>query len=809
MGALNQYEYTQEQIERALQHIPPSSLDYQEWVNVGMAIKSYSLPFHLWDEWSRYDNRYKANEMQSKWQSFNGSGIEIGTLLKMAKENGFNERPQLHNYHENSPRKASDYESGKDKGKELEARTSDYSKELPQILSDTEQNKIIEFPKNRENKKDYEDTVDYLKAVFEPQERICLQLRSRRARTKDGFKFIPSDCGTNVRVSDLIKQLEDSKNVFETFNDGYNTEAGAWVCINPTDGEGRNFNNIIDYKNALIESDDAEMELTKQYSIMKSLRLPFRAITYSGNKSIHAVVRIDAKNAEEYKERVITLMDICLKNGLRVDKNNKNPSRLTRIAGVNRGNQSQKLIEVFTEPNKNAPEPCANYEEWIKWIENVQDDLPEFENAYDLLMDMPKLKPELIKGMLRKGHKMLFTGPSKSGKSFMMLNLCVSIASGGYFLNKFRCETGQVLYINLELDRASGIHRLKAIIDKMNISAQAMKNIEIWNLRGKTVPMDKLKDKIINRCLEKSFSAVIIDPIYKVITGDENSAQEMSKFCNLFDEIADKIGCSVIYCHHHSKGLQGHKNIMDRASGSGVFARDPDVIFDMTELVMTEEVRSRFFHQYSDFITDERARSEKLEELKSATAYRASLILREFASPEPFDLFFLYPVHEPDEFELLKDLYPEGINPLLKRKSTAEQREDNRQDKLDEAFEHFTELKGEVAMADVMDYLKASQKTVIRYVQESGNYFIFDGVILTKEQGRSIGLDPQADTQTNKETMIKFETAKAIEKLKANPWVKPTVQNLANELNISDKSVRRRIEKMDDYEIKDGLITDI
>lgn len=52
----------------------------------------------------------------------------------------------------------------------------------------------------------------------------------------------------------------------------------------------------------------------------------------------------------------------------------------------------------------------------------------------------------------------------------------------------------------------------------------------------------------------------MIDPIYKVITGDENSASEMANFCNQFDKIAEATGASVIYAHHHSKGAQGSKN---------------------------------------------------------------------------------------------------------------------------------------------------------------------------------------------------------------------------------------------------------
>ena len=41
--------------------------------------------------------------------------------------------------------------------------------------------------------------------------------------------------------------------------------------------------------------------------------------------------------------------------------------------------------------------------------------------------------------------------------------------------------------------------------------------------------MDKLAPKLIRRAMKKDYLAIIIDPIYKVITGDENSADQMAK----------------------------------------------------------------------------------------------------------------------------------------------------------------------------------------------------------------------------------------------------------------------------------------
>lgn len=51
------------------------------------------------------------------------------------------------------------------------------------------------------------------------------------------------------------------------------------------------------------------------------------------------------------------------------------------------------------------------------------------------------------------------------------------------------------------------------------------------------------------------------------------------------------LGSVDVWCHHHSKGDQSWKSAMDRASGSGVFARDVDALLDVTELELPPEQR--------------------------------------------------------------------------------------------------------------------------------------------------------------------------------------------------------------------------
>jgi RecA-family ATPase len=171
----------------------------------------------------------------------------------------------------------------------------------------------------------------------------------------------------------------------------------------------------------------------------------------------------------------------------------------------------------------------------------------------EVLEKLPPLAPELVEGILRKGHKMLISGSSKAGKSFLLMQLAIALAKGREWLG-FKCKKSRVLYVNLEIDSASCINRFVEIYKRLGIEPEDDESLYVWNLRGKSMPLDKLMPTLIRRVNGRGFDVVIIDPIYKVITGDENKATDMAKFTNLFDKLCLKTGVAVIYSHHHSKG---------------------------------------------------------------------------------------------------------------------------------------------------------------------------------------------------------------------------------------------------------------
>ncbi len=719
-----------------LQYINPATCSYQEWINVGMALKHEGYSVRDWDAWSAADtSRYHSGECERKWNSFNGSAspVTAGTIVQMAKDNGY--MPERSEGHE------LDWDDviSTDKG------------DFVVVDGNWIESRELEIPDVWEPEK---QIITYLETLFEPSENVgyvteCWQ--------NDDGKWLPKAGSYDRTAGELIRLLSSCNGDIGAVLGDYNKEAGAWIRFNPLDGNGVKNDNVTEYRYALVESDS--MDVNKQNAIMRELELPIAALVYSGKKSLHAIVRIDAANYDEYRKRVDYLYMICQKNGLQIDKQNRNPSRLSRMPGIERNGNRQYLLD--TNIGKES------WADWKEWIESINDDLPDPESIGDVWDCMPPLAPPLIDGILRQGHKMLIAGPSKAGKSYALIEMCIAIAEGEKWLGR-KCAQGRVLYVNLELDRASCLHRFKDVYTALRFSPNNLDKIDIWNLRGRTLPMDRLAPKLIRRAMKKNYTAVIIDPIYKVITGDENSADQMARFCNQFDAICTELGCSVIYCHHHSKGAQGGKRSMDRASGSGVFARDPDALLDLIELELNDDILKQnenkavccvcaeWLKKYDMLklasqddmcsevqmlgicreslpkdaytcVTEDTAKARKA--VRSRTAWRIEGTLREFPKFPPIDVWFDYPIHRIDTTGALSDINPDTEKPFWKkgldsRKSKAEKKAE-RGKAIETAFE-VCSVNGKVTVSDMAEYMGVTEKTVKNRIKEHGGFW-YDG----------------------------------------------------------------------------------
>lgn len=262
--------------------------------------------------------------------------------------------------------------------------------------------------------------------------------------------------------------------------------------------------------------------------------------------------------------------------------------------------------------------------------------LPAIIRAKDLVEAPPPEPPMLIHGLLHRGEKLLFGAGSKAGKTWVSLDVALSVARGLPFMD-LKTEQGRVLYVNLELPQWSLARRLDEVGRAKNMTA-IPEELSVWTLRGTQAKAEEIVERIIDE--RGGYGLTIIDPLYKILGGrKENAAEEMTTFLNVLERLTTEADTALICPAHFSKGDSSAKESLDRISGSGVFSRDADAIVTMTR------------HEKEDCFTIEPT-------------------LRTMKSPPPFVVRWEYPLFRRED-----SLDPSRLRstPGRKPKATAEQ----------------------------------------------------------------------------------------------------------------------------------------
>ena len=189
--------------------------------------------------------------------------------------------------------------------------------------------------------------------------------------------------------------------------------------------------------------------------------------------------------------------------------------------------------------------------------------------------------PILIEGLVHRGTKMVLGGGSKSYKTWTLINLAISVAGGHKWLGKQCTATNEdVIFLNFEVPHKFFLQRIRSICKAREIDVP--KNFKVWSLRGISNDLTEILQRMQGN-LNNGLSLMCIDPIYKALGDkDENSAGDIGLLMNEVEAIVEQTGAAVAFGAHYSKGNQADKDPLDRISGSGVFARDPDTIMGLT-----------------------------------------------------------------------------------------------------------------------------------------------------------------------------------------------------------------------------------
>jgi hypothetical protein len=212
----------------------------------------------------------------------------------------------------------------------------------------------------------------------------------------------------------------------------------------------------------------------------------------------------------------------------------------------------------------------------------VSPPLPEIVTLREFAASPPGAPPQIIEGILHQGCKMILGGTSKSNKSWCLLDLALSVASGQPWWGR-KCTKLPVVYINFELHNWAIAQRMVALCTGRPECTGMGDTLHLWNLRGHNADLTLLRPKLEEQLARHQFGLIILDPAYKVLGNrDENANGEIADLMNELEAMAQRTGAAVVVAHHFAKGDSTAKNAMDRMSGAGAWARDPDSIVVLT-----------------------------------------------------------------------------------------------------------------------------------------------------------------------------------------------------------------------------------
>ena len=402
-----------------------------------------------------------------------------------------------------------------------------------------------------------DDFTRALAAAFLPDELIALS-----DSQWDGEKWTPGAPRIRTR-----KEWETYHSRIP-ISDFFVGEGGGFISINPLaskDG-GRKNDNISAYRHVLAEFDGGELE--EQREALENSGFPISLIVTSGKRSMHGWIRVDAQNKEEWDAR---RDEVFAKLGC--DPKNKDLARVSRCPGAMRIVDGAKVKQALVATNVGPG----------NWPSGAG--LPK-------LLDVKSLRqavmygdglPDLIGGLLSVRSKMMVAGPSKARKSWTLLDLALSIASGASWMG-LPCTQGKVIFIDGELHREQILTRLMTVSESRGLPEEVWaNNLKIWPMRGEMREVTELMRALMDTLMDERPLAIILDPIYKLLGDrDENAAGEINGLLNELEQVARTVGCCILYSHHFAKGDSSEKSPIDRASGSGVWARDPDAMVFFT-----------------------------------------------------------------------------------------------------------------------------------------------------------------------------------------------------------------------------------
>lgn len=203
--------------------------------------------------------------------------------------------------------------------------------------------------------------------------------------------------------------------------------------------------------------------------------------------------------------------------------------------------------------------------------DNFEDIKNEIENASKYkIITLKDLKSDtsiaqinwLVEGLIPLGRAVLFSGREFTYKSFIIQNLCHSIANGLLFLNKFPCLQGKVLIADKENSKEEIRQHFEGFGPTFDENIHFIDKTSAINLYF-DVP-DAEIFPLLEVIISSGYKMFVIDSYIRFSrNNDENNASDIKRVSERISRLT-QAGITVVIIDHHNK--QGDKINVVRGS---------------------------------------------------------------------------------------------------------------------------------------------------------------------------------------------------------------------------------------------------
>ena len=391
-------------------------------------------------------------------------------------------------------------------------------------------------------------TEQLLINCFKPDEVVCIT--NEAGEDEDG-RFFPASKGTfqTVRwwLDNFFGPNPSDRSMFE------GKPQGAWMRINPItagDYSGRD-DSVSVFRHVLVEFDTRPKE--EQFAIFKQSKLPISAIIDSGGKSLHAWVRVDAKDFEDWKLRRQAVFDYL--SDYEPDEMTKNPSRWSRLGGVFRGANEQRIVALNVG--------VSNWDEWLSYLESSE--VPQEVSVDELMQYDTENDPTTVLGnrWLCQGGSLCVIGQSGIGKSSFLMQMAIMLAIGRPFFNIEVTRPYRCIVMQAENDTGDLAEAFKGIVGSMSLTDKEKEllrtNIKFYRETVKVGHefVKQARKLIVHNNADFFFA----DPLLSFAGGDISNQAYASQFLrNWIQPVLMETKVVWVFLHHTGKPKKAEEN---------------------------------------------------------------------------------------------------------------------------------------------------------------------------------------------------------------------------------------------------------